>query len=436
MSAWPQVPLPDLVRVRQRFPSHPQIDVVASLARQLDAIDLAGRIAPGSRVALTAGSRGIRDLVPVLGTLAAHVRSAGGEPFVVPCMGSHGGATGEGQTEVLRALGVTEDAVGAPIVSSTGVTHAGESRFGAPVWVAEDLARADAVIVVNRVKPHTDFTGPIESGLVKMLVIGVGKQAGAAEAHRLAVRHGFPAVLKDHARITLARLPVVCGVALIEDQSEHTAEVHVLEADEIIAREPALLDRARALMPSLPFDALDCLIVDRIGKEISGNGMDSKIVGRLLPSDGPHSGAPRITRIVVRDLTPGSHGNAIGIGAADFTTTRLLAAMDDEATAVNCITSLSPEAARAPIAFARDADAVQAAYATSGAASPDEFSLAWVRDTLSLEELLVSSALVPQARADERLEILGEPFACPVRPDGTLSPEWGWAQHTDATGGR
>ncbi len=316
MTGSPHVRLPDLVRVRQRFPVRPAIDVAARLGEQLDTLDLAGRLDPGARVALTAGSRGVRDIVPTLRTLAARVRAAGGEPFVVPCMGSHGGATGEGQMEVLRSLGVTEDSVGAPVRSSMEVTRAGESRFGAPVWVAEDLALADAVIVVNRVKPHTDFYGPIESGLVKMLVIGAGKHAGAAEAHRLALRHGFPAVLEEHARVALGRLPVLCGVALIEDEAEKTAEVHVLEADEIISREPSLLERAKALMPALPFDTFDCLIVDRIGKEISGNGMDSKIVGRVVPSGDPPGTRPSITRIVVRDLTEASHGKALGIGSA------------------------------------------------------------------------------------------------------------------------
>lgn len=418
------VRLPDLVRVRQRFPAHPAIDVVARLREQLDAMDLAGRITPGARVALTAGSRGVRDIVPVLRTLAARVRAAGGSPFVVPCMGSHGGATAEGQAEVLRSLGVTEDGVGAPVVSSMDVVPAGECRFGAPVWVARDLAQADAVIVVNRVKAHTDFFGPIESGLVKMLVIGVGKRAGAAEAHRLTIRHGFPAVLEEHARVTLAYLPVLCGVALIEDQTEQTVGVHVLEAGDIITREPALLERALDLMPSLPFDALDCLIVDEMGKEISGNGMDSKIIGRVDPSGSPSPQGPRIIRIVVRDLTHASHGNALGIGSADFTTKRLLAAIDEEATTINCVTSMAPEAARLPIAFERDVDAVRAAYATCGAASPDEFSLAWIRNTLCLEELLISTALLKAARSNERLEVLGAPFVFPARRDGALAPAW------------
>jgi hypothetical protein len=423
----PSVHLPDLVRVRQRYPVHPAIDVEAHLSEQLDKIDLAGRISAGARVALTAGSRGVRDIVPVLRTLAARVRAAGGVPFVVPSMGSHGGATAEGQAEVLRSLGVTEGSVNAPVVSSMEVTHAADSRFGAPVWVAQDLARADAVIVVNRVKPHTDFYGPIESGLIKMLVIGAGKHAGAAEAHRLAIRHGFPAVLEEHARVALAHLPVLCGVALIEDQTEKTVQVHVLEARDIITREPALLERAKRLMPSIPFAALDCLIVDEIGKEISGNGMDSKIIGRVDPAGSVSSQEPRIVRVVVRDLTPASHGNAIGIGSADFTTTRLLAAVDQEVTAVNCVTSMSPEAARLPIAFARDADAVRAAYTTCGAASPEEFSLAWIRNTLCLEELLISTALLPQAHAYEHLQILGAPFAFPAGPEGALDPAWGRA---------
>ena len=210
----------------------------------------------------------------------------------------------------------------------------------------------------------------------------------------------------------------------------------MLAADDIIAREPSLLERAKALMPSLPFAALDCLIVDRIGTEISGNGMDSKIIGRVVRSGDPPGTRPHITRVVLRDLTEASHGNAIGIGAADFTTTRLLAAMDAEATAVNCITAMGPEAARLPIAFDRDEDAVQAAYATCGAPSPEEFSLAWVRDILSLEELLVSTALLPRIEAGERLEVLGEPFPLPVLGDGTLSPDWGWPRHAPTTGGR
>jgi hypothetical protein len=413
--------------VRQRFEAPRVDDVAGHLEALLADSGLAGRIGPGDRVALTAGSRGIRDLVPVLRTVATYVRSAGGEPFLVPCMGSHGGATAEGQAEVLASLEVTEETVGAPVVSSMDVLTAGESRFGAPVWVARDLAEADAVVVVNRVKPHTDFRGPVGSGLVKMLVIGAGKHRGAAEAHRIALRHGFPAVLEEYACLALATLPVIGGIAVIENQRDETAELHVLGADDFFTREPELLERARRLTLSLPFDEIDCLVVDEMGKDISGAGLDTNVIGRMNPRCGAAAERPRITRIVVRDLTAASHGNAIGIGMADFTTTRLLAAVDREATAVNCITSMGPEDARLPIGFERDVEAVEAAYATSGAASTAEFSLVWIHNTLALEELLVSTALLPVVAGDPSLEILGEPFPFPALDGGSLAPGWGWA---------
>jgi hypothetical protein len=415
-----------LVRVRQLFEAPRLDDVEGRLEALLADSRLAGRMRPGARVALTAGSRGISDIVPIMRTLITHVRNAGGEPFLVPCMGSHGGATAAGQAEVLASLGVTEATVGAPIVSSMDVVSAGESRFGTRVWVARDLAEADAVLVVNRVKPHTDFRGPVESGLVKMLVIGAGKHRGAAEAHRVALRHGFPAVLGEYARLALARLPVIGGIAVIENQRDETAEAHVLAAEDLLTREPELLERARRLTLALPFDEIDCLLVDEMGKDISGAGLDTNVIGRMNSRCGAAAERPRITRIVVRDLTAASHGNAIGIGMADFTTARLLAAVDREATAVNCITSMGPEDARLPIAFERDVEAVEAAFATSGAASTAEFSLVWIRDTLALEELLVSTALLPAVAADPSLEILGEPFPFPARGDGSLAPAWGW----------
>jgi hypothetical protein len=259
-----------------------------------------------------------------------------------------------------------------------------------------------------------------------MLVIGAGKHRGAAEAHRVALRHGFPAVLDEHARAVLARLPVIGGIAVIENQRDETAELDVVATDEFFAREPELLARARALTPTLPFDAIDCLVVDEMGKEISGAGLDTNVIGRVGGRNGPAGQRPRITRIVVRDLTAASHGNAIGIGMADFTTARLLAAVDREATAVNCITSMGPEDARLPIAFERDVEAVEAACSTSGAPSPDDFSLVWIRSTLALEEMLVSTALLPVVAGDPSLEILGEPFPFPTRGDGSLAPAWGW----------
>lgn len=413
-----------MLHVRQHFDAPTEKDVPARIVESFTAFGLTSRLQAGSRVAITAGSRGVTDLVPVLRTIVAEVRAAGGDPLLVPCMGSHGGGAAAGQTEVLAALGVTKDDVGAPVVSSMDVTDVGRSRLGAPVWISRDICQADAIVVVNRVKPHTDFSGPIESGIAKMLVIGMGKHVGAAEAHRLTIRHGYSEVISAGAELILSRLPVLCGVAIIENQYGQTAEVHVVEPDQILEREPALVERSRALLPSLPFERLDCLIVDEMGKEISGSGMDSKVIGRISFCGSPRLERPQITRIFVRDLTPASHGNAIGIGSADFTTKRLLAAVDLEATRINAITSLVPEDAKLPIAFARDIDAVEAAFATSGVLCAEAWRLAWIRNTLALDRLLVSEALTETVEADPSLEIIEGPLPFPVDEDGRLRPRW------------
>ena len=287
-------------------------------------------------------------------------------------MGSHGGATAEGQRAQLARLGVTPESVGAGIVSSMDVVAVAESAFGVPVWASRDLAEADGVVVVNRVKPHTDFHGEVESGLVKMLVIGAGKQAGAQSAHGLTIRHGFPAVLRDHGERLLAALPVLCGIAVVEDQYERTAVLEVVPPAGFFDREAALLARARELLPRLPFDQLDVLVVDELGKDVSGAGMDTNVIGRLsFWGGGEPPALPRITRIYVRGLTAATHGNACGIGMADFVSARCAAAVDRAATDVNCITSNCPEDARLPIACASDREALAACLQTSGVRDPE-----------------------------------------------------------------
>jgi hypothetical protein len=295
------------------------------------------------------------------------------------------------------------------------------------VWASTDFLAADAIVVVNRVKPHTDFTGPIESGIAKMLVIGAGKHQGAVEAHRLFVRHGFPAVIHEYAGILLARLPVLFALAVVENQFDQTAELHLLGRDDVLTREPALLRRAYELMPSLPFSRLDCLVVDEMGKDVSGSGLDTNVIGRK-PGGDPVSG-PAITRIVVRDRTPASEGNAMGVGMADFTTMRLAAAMDEEATRVNALTAMAPEIARVPLAFERDTDALGAAYATSGAASLAEFRVAWIRNTLEVQELLISEALAGEASAHPNLRVLEGPFPFPLDASGAPAPGWKQGRH-------
>jgi hypothetical protein len=415
---------PNLLRVRQVVEAPRLDDVAAHEEALLAASGFEDQIADGDRVAIGVGSRGIRDLVPLLATLAGAVRRAGGDPYLVPCMGSHGGATADGQAAVLAELGVTEGSIGAPVISTMDAAEVARSRFGTPVWASPDLLAADTVILVNRIKPHTDFSGPIESGIAKMLVIGAGKHRGAVEAHRLFVRHGFSPVIEEYVQVLLDRLPVLFGLAVVENQLDETAELHLLGRDEILAREPALLRRARELMPALRLSRLDCLLVDEMGKDVSGSGMDTNVIGRK-PLDGGTGGGPAITRIVVRDLTAAGEGNALGVGLADFVTTRLIAAVDPEATRINAVTAMAPDIARLPLAFDEDVDALRAAYATSGAASATEFRMAWIRNTLDVGELLVSEALADEVAVDPVLEVVEGPFPFPMDADGRFVPAWG-----------
>jgi hypothetical protein len=412
-----------MLRVRQTIDAPRLDDAPARLSALLGAFGLERRIEPGARVALAVGSRGIRDLRPLIATLVHVIVAAGGRPIVVPCMGSHGSATAEGQTAILADLGVTASSVGAPVVSSMDVVEVARSRFGAPVWASTDLLAADAIVVVNRIKPHTDFSGPVESGIAKMLVIGAGKHRGALEAHRLFVSHGFSAVIEEYTRHLLDRLPVLGALAVIENQLDEVAELHVLEPAEVLIRERVLLRRARELMPALPFPRLDCLVVDEMGKDVSGAGMDTNVIGRK-PAGPQEAAGPLITRIFVRDLTAASEGNATGIGTADFTTTRLVAAIDHHATRVNALTAMAPETARLPMAFACDRDALDAAYETSGVSSAREFRLAWIRNTLELGELLVSEALSGDVGRHPGLEVLEGPAPFPIDADGEFAPDW------------
>ena len=279
-----------MLRVRQLIEAPRLDDVAAHTEDLLAAFGLEQRIHPGDRVAVAVGSRGIRDLVPVLATLVGAIRRAGGRPSSCPAWAATEAPPPRVRPPSSRSSASREAAVGAPVVSTMDVVEIGRSRFGAPVWASTDFLAADAIVVVNRVKPHTDFTGPIESGIAKMLVIGAGKHRGAVEAHRLFVRHGFPAVIDEYAGVLLARLPVLFALAVIENQFDQTAELHLLGRDEVLAREPALLRRACELMPSLPFSRLDCLVVDEMGKDVSGSGMDTNVIGRKPAGDGSRGG--------------------------------------------------------------------------------------------------------------------------------------------------
>jgi len=416
--------LPKIFKIRQKIDAPRIQNIEERVAGLLNDFELSKKVKKGERIALTAGSRGIKDKPKVLKTIIGRLKDLGSSPFVVPCMGSHGGATAEGQVEVLESLGITEKSVGAPIVSSMEVEEIGRTKFGTPVLISKDLLKADKIVVINRIKPHTDFKGEIESGLLKMMVIGMGKHQGSLMVHRLTIKHGFPAVLAEVSSILLKNLPIFFGVGIVENQYDQTALIELVRHEEFVEREKVLLKRARELMPSLPFTEMDILIVDEMGKDISGTGMDTNVVGRNQLIGHPKFENPKITRIFVRDLTEGSHGNATGIGMADYTTERLVDKVDHHSTHINCINGMTPENARIPVFFEKDREALHIAHYNSGVFDPQDLRILWIKNTLEIEYVFVSQAFLNQARSNPRIEILTEPFDFPFDENGNLVSQW------------
>ena len=402
-------PLPPLYRVRQGWQSAPLADVPGATCAQLDSLGLRAQLTPGMRIAVTAGSRGIHDLVPITRTTVAWLRAAGAEPFIVPAMGSHGGATAAGQVAMLAALGLTETSVGCPIHSTMDVVELGTLTDGTPVFMDRFAYEADGVVVINRIKAHTSFEAPIESGLAKMCAIGLGKRQGAEMVHRTGV-YGLKHQLVPMARMVVERGKVLGGLAIVEDAREQTAALVALPPDEIGgAGEARLLVQSKALMARLPFDQLDVLVVDALGKEISGTGMDTKVIGRLpIPGEPPLT-SPVIKVIVVLDLTEATHGNANGMGLADLTTMRLARKVDFHATYVNVLTAGLVGLCKGglPVTLPTGHDAVATALKVCGQADPAAARLVRIPNTLRLEELLVTAALLPEVAAHAGLELLG-----------------------------
>ncbi len=418
-------PLPRIFKIRQKIAVPRLSDVEKEMNLLLDRFGLSGKVRAGERIALTAGSRGIRDKAKVLKAIVARLKALGAEPFIVPCMGSHGGATAAGQVKMLHHLGITEAFVGAPVVSSMEVKEIGRTHFGTPVLVDKNICeRADKVIVVNRIKPHTDFTYDVESGISKMIVIGMGKHKGALMAHRLTIKHGFPMIFQEVLPVIRRTLPFFFGVGILENQYDQTASLHLLEPQDFYEGEKALLKKAREIMPRLPFQQMDVLVLDEIGKNISGAGMDPNVTGRLFFIGSPPLKEPRITRIFVRDLTPETEGNAIGIGYADYTTERLVKKIDPVPTAVNSITGMGPECGRIPIAFEKDRDALQAAFDNSGVLDPQDLRLVWAKNTLELEYLWASEAMLQEAKGNSNLEVVSPVQEVPFDAAGNMKMEW------------
>lgn len=415
---------PLMVEARQRFEQPRLADVGTEVRKELAGKRMGVRIHPGDRIAITAGSRGIAHIAEILAAVAGEVRGAGGEPFLVPAMGSHGGATPEGQLGVLESLGVTEESVGAPIMSSMEVDEVGRFEDGTPVYVDRNALGADGIIVVNRVKPHTDFKGEIESGLMKMMAIGLGKQKGAEMIHWHKYR-GYHELIPTAARLIMEKTPVILGLALLENADHETCKVRALDPGEMEEGERELLVEAKGLLPRIPFGEIDVLIVEEIGKNISGVGMDTNVTGRFWMPGEEDPRAPAVRRIVVLDLSEETHGNAIGIGLGDFTTKRAVSKVNYESTYVNCLTQGSSETGKIPPYLPNDRDAIAAAIRTCGPIEPSKARIVRIRNTLELRRLWISEPLAERVVADGglsgRVELVGEPREMRFDVLGTLA---------------
>jgi len=390
--------LPRLRAVTQRFPRprHPAVEAAAYAEAAARLHEIGAR--PGARVAIGVGSRGIRDLVAVVKATVAACRDAGLTPFIVPAMGSHGGGAADGQRRVLDHLGVTEASVGAPIISDTAVAQIGVTGWRMPVYFDKAALAADWIVPINRVKPHTDFAGTHESGLCKMLVIGFANHIGCARVHQETFAR-FHQVVPETAALILAKIPVAFGMAIVENAYDETFLVEAVARERILAREAELLQIAYAHMPRLHFDHIDVLIVDEIGKNISGAGMDPNIIGRTAKGILPGYSGPTIHRIVVTGLTEAGGGNAIGIGQADFTTQHVADHLDAEATYANAIASGTPESGRLPVVLPTRDDAVRAALLTSGVDNWTQAAIVRIKNTLHIDTIWVSDALAPVVEA-------------------------------------
>jgi hypothetical protein len=403
------VTYPQLLRVRQHFERPRVDDIPAAVTEALEKLGLEQCIRPWQTVALTAGSRGIANIPHILKATAAYLQRLGAKPFLVPAMGSHGGATAEGQRHLLESYGITEDFVGVPIRSSMEVVPVGTTPEGYPVVLDSFAASADHIGVVARVKPHTGYHGKVESGLLKMMMIGLGKHAGALVYHRILLEQPFDSLVRSVGRTMLASAPVAFGLGIVENGYDETASIRGVQPEEFEAREEELLVLARRLLGRLPLRQADVLIVDEIGKDVSGSGMDTNVVGRkrAFRNQPPPPELPVMRQIFVRGLSERTHGNATGIGAADFTTSRLVSAMDYRATVINCLTAGYPEGAALPVHFESDREAVDAALAVIGRRDPHEARILHIRNTLDLEELFVSEPCLDEPRQTEFSPVSG-----------------------------
>lgn len=397
--------IPKMIKIKQKFDEDKIDDIAGTVLEQISRDEIAGKIEAGKRYAITCGSRGVSNIALIIKTVAKFIKEKGGQPFVVPAMGSHGGATAEGQLGICHALNVTEEYVECPILSSMDVVLVGKTHMDESVYIDKNAYEADGIIAINRIKTHTSFRGEFESGVTKMLTIGLGKQVGAESCHSSGVKYmpdkipRFAAVIRENANI-------VAGIGTIENAFDETCKIAAMTSDEIPLIEPKLLLESKGKMGRILFDKFDVLIVDEIGKEISGAGMDTNITGRF---DTPYaSGGPDVQRIAVLDLSEKTHGNGMGIGLADFTTRRVFDKFDFDETYPNIITNLIPHTVYLPVIMETDELAIKAAIKTCMNINHDNPEIVYIKNTHSIREIYISEALLESARNNSSIEIISD----------------------------
>ena len=412
---------PKMFRLRQTFDARSVTDVAGETHRQLAALQLNQRIHAGQTVAITAGSRGIARIGEITRAVVDHIKGLGALPYIVPAMGSHGGGTAAGQAQLLEHYGITAAQMGCEIRASMETVIVDTTPQGIPVHFDKHASKADHVMIVGRVKPHTGFVGDVESGLHKMMLIGLGKHEGAKIYHRAIADYSFMEIITAVAASVIAKCRVVGGLAIVENAYDETALIEGVPPERFLEREKELLKLATQWLPRLPFARADLLIIDQIGKNISGTGLDTNVVGRKFND---HAGTDRDTvrckRIFVRGLTDETHGNATGIGLSEFTNQRTANAIDHKITAINCITGLHPTAAMTPIVYETDREVVTNALHTCGLVEPPQSRVIQIQDTLHLAEVLVSEAYLPELSGRSDLERISEPADMAFDAHGNL----------------
>ncbi len=413
---------PPIARVRQSIPQPRVDDIPATVRRLILESRLRERVPAGGTIAVGVGSRGILAIKPVARAAVDTLKAMGYKPFIVAAMGSHGGATREGQRELLAGYGITPEELGVEVRSDMDAVVVGTSPIGLPIYFDRNAFGADGIVLLNRVKPHTDFRASHESGILKMLVIGLGKQQGAEQIHKLGLR-GMKEVLPAVGRILVEKTRFALGLAILENAEDQPAEIVPLEPETIFDVEPGLLEKARQLMGRLPFDQIDVLVVGELGKNYSGAGMDPNVIGRLMVETQPDFERPVVTRLAVLDVSDESHGNIVGVGFADLTTDRLVSKLDPEPFRINVLTSCFLERARIPITLPTDEEVFRVAIQTCWRVDPSEARIVVIPNTLELNTLWASPALEADIQAHPHLTRETDYQPIPFSAEGTLDQE-------------